>query len=339
MKKTISTSLRIFISLALIFVLFRKIDFRGTLKVIAHLNLFYFALALVIFFILTVLVFYRWKMLLDAHKVEVPLIRALNSFSGGLFLNLFTPSTIGGDLSRSIDLGAHTKRYGVIAATVLLDRLSGFAGLVTVAIISLIFGHQLISDFSVYATVFLMALLLSGVFLVLFNRKIYDRLNRSVSNPSTSSGINPEQGRRAKRGKFWENFKKLHSEIYFFRQHRGVLGANFLYSIVIQTGASVFSYFVLRSLNTKISLLYPLVFNPVITVITTIPISISGLGLRDAATVFFYKKADVSESIALALSILNFTTILIFGLIGGILYVSTLRYRRLQSNQTDSRAQ
>ncbi|MDO8747514.1 MAG: lysylphosphatidylglycerol synthase transmembrane domain-containing protein [Candidatus Omnitrophota bacterium] len=338
MKKTISTSLRIFISLALLFVLFRKIDFKGTLKVIANLNLFYFTLALVIFFILTILVFYRWKMLLDAHKVDVPLMRALNSFSGGLFLNLFTPSTIGGDLSRSIDLGAHTKRYGVIAATVLLDRLSGFAGLVTVAIVSLIFGHRLIDDFSVYATVSLLACLLIGVFLILFNRRIYDRLNRSVSNPSTSLGISPEQSRRAKKGKFWENFKKLHSEIYFFRQHRGVLCANFLYSIVIQAGASVFSYFVLRSLNTKISLLYPLVFNPVITVITTIPISISGLGLRDAATVFFYKKADVSEGIALALSILNFTTILIFGLIGGILYVSTLHYRRLQPNQTDARA-
>ena len=339
MKKTTSTFLRVFISLALIFVLFRKVDFKGTFKVIANLNPFYFALALVVFLILTILVFYRWKMLLDAHKVEMPLIRALNSFSGGLFLNLFTPSTIGGDLSRSIDLGAHTKRYGVIAATVLLDRLSGFAGLVTVAMVSLIFGHRLIDDFSVYATVFLMALLLSGVFLVLFNRKIYNRLNRSVSNLSTSSGIRPEHGQKTKKGKLWDNFKKLHSEIYFFRQHRGVLCANFFYSIVIQAGASVFSYFVLRSLNTKISLLYPLVFNPVITVITTIPISISGLGLRDAATVFFYKKADVSEGIALALSILNFTTILIFGLLGGMLYVSTLHYRRLQPNQTDARAE
>ena len=339
MKKTISTSLRIFISLALIFVLFRKIDFKGTLKVIANLNLFYFTLALVIFFILTILVFYRWKMLLDAHKVDVPLIRALNSFSGGLFLNLFTPSTIGGDLSRSIDLGAHTKRYGVIAATVLLDRLSGFAGLVSVAIVSLIFGHRLIDDFSVYATVSLLACVLTGVFLILFNQGIYNRLNRSISNPSTSLGISPEQSRRAKRGKFLDNFKKLHSEIYFFRQHRGILCANFLFSIVIQTGASLFSYLILRSLNTRINMLYPLVFNPVITVITTIPISISGLGLRDASSIFFYSKAGVSKDIALAQSLLSFAVIAVLGLIGGIFYVSTLHYRRLQPNQTDARAE
>lgn len=323
MKKTISSALRIFVSLVLLFVLFRKIDFRGTFKVIVHLNPFYFVLALVIFFILTVLVFYRWKMLLDAHKVEVPLMRALSSFSGGLFINLFTPSTIGGDLSRSIDLGEYTKCYGVIAATVLLDRLSGFAGLVTVAIVSLIFGHRLIGDFSVYLTVFLLALLLTGVLLILFNQGIYNRLSRSVS----------------KKGKFWENFKKLHSEIYFFRQHRGVLYVNFIYSIIIQGGASVFSYFILRSLNTKINMLYPLVFNPVITVITTIPISISGLGLRDASSIFFYSKAGVAKDIALAQSLLNFAVILMCGFLGGILYVSTLHYRRLQPDQTDARAQ
>ena len=292
------------------------------LRVIARLNPLYFTSAIVIFLIIYLLVFYRWKMLLDTRKAGLSSLRVFSSFSGGLFFNLFTPSTIGGDLSRSIDLGAHTKRYGVIAATVLLDRLSGFAGLVTVAIISLIFGHRLISDFSVYATVLLMAFLLIGVFLILFNQGIYERLNRSVS----------------KRGKLWENFKKLHSEIYFFRRHRAVLYANLGCSILIQAGASLFSYFLLRSLNTRISIIYPFVFNPVITVITTLPISIGGLGLRDASSIFFYSKAGVAKDVALAQSLLNFALIVSFGLIAGIIYVSTLRYRRLQPHQTDARS-
>jgi len=321
-KKIISASFRVFISIVLLLVLFRKIDFKGMLRVIARLNPLYFTSAIVIFLIIYLLVFYRWKMLLDTRKAGLSSLRVFSSFSGGLFFNLFTPSTIGGDLSRSIDLGAHTKRYGVIAATVLLDRLSGFAGLVTVAIISLIFGHRLISDFSVYATVLLMAFLLIGVFLILFNQGIYERLNRSVS----------------KRGKLWENFKKLHSEIYFFRRHRAVLYANLGCSILIQAGASLFSYFLLRSLNTRISIIYPFVFNPVITVITTLPISIGGLGLRDASSIFFYSKAGVAKDVALAQSLLNFALIVSFGLIAGIIYVSTLRYRRLQPHQTDARS-
>jgi len=167
-----------------------------------------------------------------------------------------------------------------------------------------------------------MAFLLIGVFLILFNQGIYERLNRSVS----------------KRGKLWENFKKLHSEIYFFRRHRAVLYANLGCSILIQAGASLFSYFLLRSLNTRISIIYPFVFNPVITVITTLPISIGGLGLRDASSIFFYSKAGVAKDVALAQSLLNFALIVSFGLIAGIIYVSTLRYRRLQPHQTDARS-
>lgn len=323
MKKTISASFRVFISLTLLLVLFRKIDFKGTLKVIAQLSPLYFISAIVIFLLIYVLLFYRWKMLLDARKAGVSSPRVFSSFSGGLFFNLFTPSTIGGDLSRSIDLGAHTKSYGVIAATVLLDRLSGFAGLVIVAAISLIFGYRMINDFSVYLTIFLFAVLLGGIFLVLFNEGIYIRLNRSVT----------------KKRNLWENFRKLHSEIYFFRRHRAVLYANLGCSILIQAGASLFSYFILRSLNTRINILYPFVFNPVITVITAIPISIGGLGLRDASSIFFYAKAGVAKDVALAQSLLNFAVIVIFGLIAGIIYVSTLRYRRLQPHQADARSQ
>lgn len=323
MKKTISASLRVFISIVLLLVLFRKIDFKGTLKVIARLNPLYFIAAIAIFFIIYVLVFYRWKMLLDTRKAGVSSLRVFTSFSGGLFFNLFTPSTIGGDLSRSIDLGTHTKSYSVIAATVLLDRLSGFAGLVTVAMVSLIFGYRVINDFSVYISIFFFAVLLGGIFLALFNEGIYRRLNRSV----------------AKKGNFWENFKKLHSEIYFFRRHTAVLYANLGCSILIQAGASLFSYFLLRSLNIRISIIYPLVFNPVITVITAMPISIGGLGLRDASSIFFYAKAGVAKDAALAQSLLNFAVIVIFGLIGGMVYVSTLRYRRLQPHQTDARSQ
>ena len=339
MKKTISLSFRIFISIALLWVLFKKIDLRGTLKVIAQLNPLYFTAALGIFFILYVLVFYRWKMLLDIRAAGISSLRVFSSFSGGLFFNLFTPSTIGGDLSRRIDLGAHTKSYSIIAATVLLDRLSGFAGLVTVAIVSLIFGYRLIDDFSVYISVFLFAVLLGGIFLILFNDRIYRRLNRPAMHPSPLPGITPQGGPRSKKGKLWENFRKLHSEIYFFRRHKAVLCLNLVYSILIQAGAAIFSYFLLRSLNTKINIIYPLVFNPLITVITTIPISIGGLGLRDASSIFFYAKAGVAKDVALAQSLLNFAFIISFGLIAGMLYVSTLHYRRIQPDQTNSRPQ
>lgn len=323
MKKILSFSARIAISVILLYVLFRKIDFNASLRIITHLDVMYFLIAMAIFFVLDVFVLFRWKMLLDAQRVNLPLQRVLVSFAGGLFFSLFLPSSIGGDLARTVDLGAHTKRRSLIAASVLLDRLSGFIGLVIVAFITLIFGFRLINERSVFMILFLFAGILAAVLLVIFNNGIYRWLNRLS---------------HAKKGIF-DVIRKLHTEVYFFRSKPAVICLNIVYSVIIQAGASVSSYFVLRSLKVNINMMYLLIFNPMITVITSLPISLGGLGLREWATVSLYAKAGVSEDIALALSILNFMIILIFGLIGGILYVSTLRYRRLQPHQANNPAQ
>ena len=320
MKKILSFSARIAISAIFLYILFRKIDFNASLKIIARLDVVYFFIAMAIFFILYIFVLFRWKMLLDAQKVSLPLQRILVSYAGGLFFSLFLPSNIGGDLARTVDLGLHTKRRSLIAASVLLDRLSGFIGLVIVALSALFFGFKLVNEPSVLMILLLFAGILIAVLLVIFNNGIYRWLNRLL---------------HAKKGIF-DVIRKLHAEVYFFRSKPAVVCLNIFYSIIIQAGASVSSYFILRSLKVNINMVYPLIFNPVITVITSLPISLGGLGLRDAATVFFYAKAGVPKDIALAQSILNFTIILVFGLIGGIIYVSTLRYRRLQSHQTNS---
>lgn len=318
-KKAFSLLLRFGISLVLIFILFKKIDFRSTFQVIAHLDKVYFFLALVIFVIVDIFAFLRWKMLLDAQAAHFPLPRVLGSFSGGLFFNLFLPSTIGGDVARTLDLGSHAKSRSVIAASVLLDRLSGFVGLVIVAWVSLIFGNKFVGEPSVYWIVFLMGALLGIFLLVIFNNGIYTRVKGSLH----------------KKG-LVDNIRKLHCEMYFFRSKPSVLYLNLLYSLIIQSGASVFSYFILRSLGARINIIYPLIFNPVITVITTLPVSIGGLGLRDMSSVFFYAKAGVSKDVALAQSILNFAVIVLFGLIGGLIYVSTFHHRRIQPHQANT---
>lgn len=317
-KKIFSFLLRSGTSIVLLFLLFKKIDFRGTFAVIAAANPTYLLLAAIIFFIIYVLVFYRWKMLLDAQGIELPIKRVLSSFSGGIFFNLFFPSTIGGDIARSVDLSLHTKRSSHIVASVLLDRLSGFVGLAIVAMVSLMLGRRLIDDPAVYMSVFTVLLLLVGILLVIFNERLYRFINHSAP----------------KEGGWKDNVKKLHVELYFFRSKPLVLAVNLIYSIIIQAGASVVSYFLLRAINVKIAIVYPLIFNPLTTVITTLPVSIGGLGLRDASSVFFYAKAGVAKDAALALSLLNFGLIVGFGLIAGIIYGATFHYRRIQPDKT-----
>lgn len=317
-KKIFSLLLRFATSGLLLFILFRKIDYRSTFKVLGTVEPFYLISAAIVFLVIYVIVYYRWKMLLDAQGLRFPLKLLLGSFCGGIFFNLFLPSTIGGDIARSLDLGAHAKSKSIVAASVFLDRLSGFVGLTLLAVVSLIFGHKFITEPSVYAAVFIMVLILGSLFLILFNERVYGFINGSMR----------------KRQGLKEKLKRLHAEIYFFRSKPAVLYLNFLYSVVIQAGSAFVSYLLLRSLHSDIKIIYPLIFTPLITLITVLPIAIGGLGLRDASSVFFYAKAGVGKDIALGQSLLNFALIVFIGLIAGILYVSTLHYRRIQPDKT-----
>ncbi len=319
MKKLLSLSLMAGISAALLVFLFSKIHFQSVIKVIVKANIIYFFWAFISMGVIYVVCLYRWKMLLDAQDIKVPFKRVLRAFSGGIFFSLFPASIVGGDVARSVDLGMHTKRHEMVVATVLLDRLSGFVGLVIVAIASLAFGARFIDEKVIYYADFFLLILLSVILVVIFSEKVNKRLNR----------------REHKKGSIKDIIRSLHSELYFFRSKPLVLVLNVFYSIIIQAGSSLTTYFILLCLNSGIKIYYPFIINPIVTVISMLP-SIGGLGPRDLSSVSFYTKVGLTKDVALAQSLLSFALIVVVGLIGGIIYVFTLHHRRLQPDKADN---
>ena len=132
--------LRISISLVLLIFLFRQVDAGSLLAVIKKADKLLIYLAFLISFFGYFFCFLRWKMLLETAGIKLPKKRLISAFSGGIFFNMFLPSTVGGDFIRSADIGYHSKNTGKVVATVLLDRLSGFVGMTIVALIALVFG-------------------------------------------------------------------------------------------------------------------------------------------------------------------------------------------------------
>ena len=105
-------------------------------------------------------------------------------------------------------------------------------------------------------------------------------------------------------------------------------------SVIIQAISPLTFFVISRSLGLKLDMIYFFVFLPIIGAITLLPISIGGLGLRDATTIFFFAKAGVSKDLAFSMSLLGFSFVLISGILGGLIYVFTIRHRRIQHNKT-----
>lgn len=320
LKKIFSIFLRVSISIVLLIFLFRQVDEKSVLETLKHADKSLLLLAFGILIFNHILCLLRWQMLLKAVKIHLPLKRTIISFSGGIFFSLFLPSTIGGDLMRSIDLAAHTKRPKEIIATVFLDRLSGYIGLTILTLVSLILGWKLVGDKSVVLSVAIITSILIGVLLVLFNKFIYARINKLLHSPNA--------------GKIRELIRNLHQEIHLFRHNKKIIVYNLMISVIIQAISPLTFFVISRSLGLKLDMIYFFVFLPIIGAITLLPISIGGLGLRDATTIFFFAKAGVSKDLAFSMSLLGFSFVLISGILGGLIYVFTIRHRRIQHNKT-----
>jgi len=332
-KKFLSVLFRISISLVLLIFLFKQVDKKSLIDILRNVDVPLLLLALVIFAFNYLLCFYRWYMLLKTAGIKVPTWRVFVAYCGGIFFSLFLPTSIGGDFVRSVDLAVHTKKPSEVVATVILDRLSGFIGLVVLALAALCLGWKFMQNSTILIAVALLTAVLIGVLLVMFNNFLYSRTNAFLS--SIRFGADPARpgniGSRisAMLGKLKELLTETHKEIHYFRRHKKVIIINIAISILIQTVSPLTFYITALSLGIKIHILYFFVFLPVIGAITLLPVSIGGLGIRDAATIFFFAQAGVSKYLAFAMSLVSFSFIVVYASMGGLVYVLAVRDRRV----------
>jgi uncharacterized protein (TIRG00374 family) len=319
LKKFLVFALRFCISIILLVALFffKDINVKELLFDIKTADKLLLFLAFVVFFLVYFLGLLRWYMLLKAADVRIPFKRVFTSFCGGVFFSCLLPSSIGGDLVRSIDLSKYTQKPKEVVATVLLDRLSGCVGLVIVMLVALICGWDLLGqNTAVLVSITLISGIMAVLLLVLFNKFIFTRINKLLHFPNA--------------GRIREGLRNLFHELHYFRKHRKVLFYNLIISIIIQAIGPVVFYVTALSLGLRgMNPVYFFVFIPIIGAITLLPISIGGLGIRESMAALFLPAAGIAARDAAAFALINSFFILLYGAIGGLIYVLTVHHRRV----------
>ena len=105
--------------------------------------------------------------------------------------------------------------------------------------------------------------------------------------------------------------------------------ASFAFNVLLMA----MNYLVALALGIRISPFYFLVFIPIISLLLTLPVSFSGLGVREAGYVLLFGQAGVPDTLAFAMSLCVYVIVVATGLIGGLLYVLE-GYRALDEEKT-----
>jgi uncharacterized protein (TIRG00374 family) len=312
--------LRFGLSAILLAWLFSRIDYKHTWAAIKDADKGYLLAAFAVFFFCCLMILWRWIILMRALDLKVKTISGSHWYFVGQFFNLFLPTSVGGDVIKALGLAKETGHRPKVFVSIVLDRLTGFIGIVMVSFIAFFFGHRIIGDSSLMVSIVMLAGVSLVLGIVLFSRRVFS-LTCKIFKP-------------------WPRLKdglmNLHEDILLMRGKYDKLCATVFISILAQVVNAYVFYILSIGLHQKTHFIYFIIFAPLICVVTSLP-SIGGLGVREMGWVYLLSKVGVPQGIALGLSLINFIFIVLVGLIGGIWYVSSFSARRIQHHQTDVR--
>jgi len=101
-----------------------------------------------------------------------------------------------------------------------------------------------------------------------------------------------------------------------YRSNTSLLCKTFFYSLIIQMLSFIAVFVLARDLALQIDFVTIMLNLPVIVLITLLPISVSGIGVRESAFIWLFGLAGVAAEKAMALSLLWFLSTVVAGVWG-----------------------
>ena len=306
-KKRLIDLLKVLVSLGLIALLLQEIGIDQTLAVFRQANVYLLLVGLGFYLGGIVIKTFRWQALLDALGIRVVFKELLGlNFIGFLFNNIL-PSGIGGDVVKMYELSRDSHRGAESVNSVFVDRVIGLVAAQAMAVVAAIIGYRLLSPGVLAITIALFLFSLAVVWL-LIQESLWEWLLARLTFLKTWKG-----------GKWEVKIRQLY--LAFRAYDRRTIVKAFVISLLFNATLVMSNYYVALAFGVNISMWYFWVYVPITSVITMIPISLNGLGLREMGYVALFTQAGVPRQVAFSMSLTIYSFTVISGLIGGVIYV------------------
>ena len=318
-RRSLLLWLRILVSAVLLAVLVTKIHPENLLPEHQHFSTLVF---LVVGLLLTgfgvVLSAWRWQRVLRVFDADVPLRTLVSHYFAGQFVGNVLPSTIGGDVLR-VSRGATSTGSGSVAfASVAIERLSGFIALPLLVFTGFLIKPSLIEGDHAWVALAIAGgtLVLLGVILVLAG--------------------SPRLAGRFKDHANWMRFiGAVHVGVDQLRRRPrealGILAAALLYQASVVAAVICAAHVLDLALPTAAIV----AFVPAVAMAQTVPLSVSGFGVREGLLVLFLTPLGVSTGGAVALGLLWYAMLLVVSLLGAPAFAVGHRHKAVSADDDE----
>lgn len=306
-KKKIFSALQLTVSASLLLVLFSRTDTGLFLNLLADIHPGYFFLGVLSYFLSTVVVSFRWLFIVHTANERVNIFQLIAINFIGSFFSMFLPTAAGGDVARMYE----SSRRGMVGtkavSTVLLDRVIGLISLILISIAALLAGYRYTGETSLVYLVIGLAIAFGVAWRLFFNPQVIRRLKGMFRFPLL--------------GRVEPSARKLYQSLHELQLQPRLLLSTLAISVAAQVIEISSAIFLARALGVDSQGFYFFVFIPLIWLVTMVPISLNGLGVREGAFAFFFGQIGVVSTEAVSLSLLVYSCRLLVGLFGGFVFL------------------
>jgi uncharacterized membrane protein YbhN (UPF0104 family) len=290
----VNKKLRFLVSVLLLGWLAWRSDWGQLASAFRHLRLEWWLAGVALYTVTQLVSALRWQLLAAPLGFERPLTQFASYYFIGMYFNLFLPTSVGGDVVRAWYLDGGSGRRLPAFVSVVVDRLSGLLLLLSLACVAVLFCPLELPGqitLSVWATAGAAGLGLLSLPLLLRWSQRFERIHRVVA------------------------------ALAVYRHRPLLLVSTSVLSLAVQAANVVLVWLIGRAIGAAVPAGYYWIAVPMVSLLTMLPISLNGMGIREGGMVVFLAPVGVTSATAISLAFLWFLVFTATSLVGAGLYL------------------
>ena len=303
LKNILLNGIKILVTGGLLYVLVSQIDYDVLVEVLPRTDKGLMAAALGLFLLRNVISAWRWKILLAVKEIFMPLADLTRYYLIGNFFGFFVPTAVGGDIARGFYLNKANSNTQESYSSVVVERILGIAAMMLFALGVFPWGYGLIKD----GVIRIIVIGPSAAFLVLMALFF---LNNKMPEYASKTRI-----------RIIEKIIRFFGSMQQYNQKPMELLKGLGVSVIYQLGAIVTIYLLAQAIDERLPFTYYLMLMPAVWLVSLVPISLNGLGVREGIFVFLFTSVGMNNDAAVVISLLNLILMILQGIVGSIFFL------------------
>lgn len=250
----------------------------------------------------------KWYMLIRSQQLGASYWRTFAYYLVGQFYNQILPTSVGGDVVRSYELGKFSGRQADSMASVFVERYTGVLVLLLLAALAVLTQLSRLSVGFVIISIVAFAVGLGLIGWMVIDQRVYQAVRNRLTEHLPKSTL------------VFDKLDKLLASVDAYRNHPRAIIWAFINSLLFYALAVLNVFVTALVFELNISFSDICIATPIIMLIMNLPISIGNFGLMEGAYAGVFKLFSYDPLLGVSVALLMRLKSLFDGVMGGVLH-------------------